>query len=56
MMVTKLGWEHCLAAAKAVRSFVSPNFSFHQEYKVTLLHLLTWGFLVLHAKATKKTP
>uniref|UniRef100_A0A672TF10 Uncharacterized protein n=1 Tax=Strigops habroptila TaxID=2489341 RepID=A0A672TF10_STRHB len=37
MTVTELGWEHCLAATKAVRSYVSPNFGFQQEYKVTLL-------------------
>ncbi|NXW58082.1 DS22A phosphatase, partial [Eurystomus gularis] len=40
MTVTELGWETCLAATKAVRSYVSPNFGFQQqlqEYEVTLL-------------------
>lgn len=40
MTVTELGWESCLAATKAVRSYVSPNFGFQQqlqEYEVTLL-------------------
>ncbi|NXW06534.1 DS22A phosphatase, partial [Fregetta grallaria] len=40
MTVTELGWEDCLAATKAVRSYVSPNFGFQQqlqEYEVTLL-------------------
>ncbi|CAM9433903.1 unnamed protein product [Bubo scandiacus] len=40
MTVTELGWEGCLAATKAVRSYVSPNFGFQQqlqEYEVTLL-------------------
>ncbi|XP_010287453.1 PREDICTED: dual specificity protein phosphatase 22-A-like, partial [Phaethon lepturus] len=38
--VTELGWEGCLAATKAVRSYVSPDFGFQQqlqEYEVTLL-------------------
>ncbi|XP_053127572.1 dual specificity protein phosphatase 22-A-like isoform X2 [Hemicordylus capensis] len=41
MTVTKLGWEECLAATKAVRSYVSPNFGFQQqlqEYEATLLN------------------
>lgn len=40
MTVTELGWERCLAATRAVRSYVSPNFGFQQqlqEYEVTLL-------------------
>ncbi|KAJ6623021.1 hypothetical protein lerEdw1_014857 [Lerista edwardsae] len=40
MTVTNLGWEECLAATKAVRSYVSPNFGFQQqlqEYETTLL-------------------
>lgn len=40
MTVTELSWESCLAATKAVRSYVSPNFGFQQqlqEYEVTLL-------------------
>ncbi|XP_061450445.1 dual specificity protein phosphatase 22-A-like [Rhineura floridana] len=40
MTVTDFGWEECLAATKAVRSYVSPNFGFQeqlQEYEVTLL-------------------
>ncbi|KFW73830.1 Dual specificity protein phosphatase 22-A, partial [Phalacrocorax carbo] len=31
MTVTELGWEGCLAATKAVRSYVSPNFGFQQQ-------------------------
>ncbi|KAM9623113.1 dual specificity protein phosphatase 22-A-like isoform 1-T1 [Morphnus guianensis] len=46
MTVTELGWESCLAATKAVRSYVSPNFGFQQqlqEYEVTLLQeYRTW--------------
>ncbi|XP_003227166.1 dual specificity protein phosphatase 22-A [Anolis carolinensis] len=40
MTVTDFGWEECLAATKAVRSYVSPNFGFQeqlQEYESTLL-------------------
>ncbi|XP_054026281.1 LOW QUALITY PROTEIN: dual specificity protein phosphatase 22-A [Dryobates pubescens] len=40
MTVTDLSWESCLAATKAVRSYISPNFGFQQqlqEYEVTLL-------------------
>uniref|UniRef100_A0A8D0BHW5 Uncharacterized protein n=1 Tax=Salvator merianae TaxID=96440 RepID=A0A8D0BHW5_SALMN len=40
MTVTNLGWEECLAATRAVRSYVSPNFGFQeqlQEYEMTLL-------------------
>ncbi|XP_034975416.1 dual specificity protein phosphatase 22-A isoform X2 [Zootoca vivipara] len=40
MTVTNFGWEECLTATKAVRSYVSPNFGFQeqlQEYEVTLL-------------------
>lgn len=40
MTVTELGWERCLAATKAVRSYASPNFGFQQqlqEYEQTLL-------------------
>ncbi|XP_067158974.1 dual specificity protein phosphatase 22-A-like [Apteryx mantelli] len=40
MTVTELGWERCLAATKAARSYVSPNFGFQQqlqEYEATLL-------------------
>ncbi|XP_044283813.1 dual specificity protein phosphatase 22-A-like isoform X2 [Varanus komodoensis] len=40
MTVTSLGWEECLTATKAVRSYVSPNFGFQeqlQEYEMTLL-------------------
>lgn len=40
MTVTNFGWEECLAATKAVRSYVSPNFGFQQqlqEYEGTLL-------------------
>ncbi|XP_034282456.1 dual specificity protein phosphatase 22-A-like [Pantherophis guttatus] len=40
MTVTHFGWKECLAAAKAVRSYVSPNFGFQkqlQEYEATLL-------------------
>ncbi|KFV17234.1 Dual specificity protein phosphatase 22-A, partial [Pterocles gutturalis] len=40
MTVTELGWEGCLAATKAVRSYVSPNYNFQQqlqEYEATLL-------------------
>uniref|UniRef100_A0A8C3KPA8 Dual specificity phosphatase catalytic domain-containing protein n=1 Tax=Calidris pygmaea TaxID=425635 RepID=A0A8C3KPA8_9CHAR len=46
MTVTELGWEGCLAATKAVRSYVSPNFGFQQqlqEYEATLLQeYRTW--------------
>ncbi|NWZ72417.1 DS22A phosphatase, partial [Acrocephalus arundinaceus] len=41
MTVTELGWDSCLAATKAVRSYVSPNPGFQQqlqEYERTLLH------------------
>lgn len=40
MTVTDLSWEECLAATRAVRSYVSPNFGFQQqlqEYERTLL-------------------
>ncbi|KAF4795073.1 Dual specificity protein phosphatase 22-A [Turdus rufiventris] len=40
MTVTELGWESCLAATKAARSYVSPNSGFQQqlqEYERTLL-------------------
>lgn len=40
MTVTNLGWEECLAATKAVRSYVCPNFGFQQqlqEYERTSL-------------------
>ncbi|NXU68291.1 DS22A phosphatase, partial [Horornis vulcanius] len=40
MTVTELGWESCLAATKAVRSYASPNPGFQQqlrEYESTLL-------------------
>nr|XP_020664145.1 dual specificity protein phosphatase 22-A-like [Pogona vitticeps]XP_020664146.1 dual specificity protein phosphatase 22-A-like [Pogona vitticeps] len=40
MTVTNLGWEECLAATRAVRSYVSPNFGFQEqleEYERTLL-------------------
>ncbi|KAH0619671.1 hypothetical protein JD844_000534 [Phrynosoma platyrhinos] len=40
MTVTNFGWEECLTATKAVRSYVSPNFGFQeqlQEYESTLL-------------------
>ncbi|XP_068882851.1 uncharacterized protein [Aphelocoma coerulescens] len=40
MTVTELGWQSCLAATKAVRSYVSPNAGFQQqlqEYERTLL-------------------
>uniref|UniRef100_A0A8B9PYP2 Dual specificity protein phosphatase 15 n=1 Tax=Apteryx owenii TaxID=8824 RepID=A0A8B9PYP2_APTOW len=40
MTVTELGWERCLAATKATRSYVSPNFGFRrqlQQYEATLL-------------------
>ncbi|XP_062997152.1 dual specificity protein phosphatase 22-A-like isoform X2 [Elgaria multicarinata webbii] len=40
MTVTDFGWEEGLAATKAVRSYVSPNFGFQeqlQEYETTLL-------------------
>ncbi|KAM6057684.1 dual specificity protein phosphatase 22-A-like isoform 2-T3 [Chlamydotis macqueenii] len=40
MTVTQLGWEGCLAATKAARSYVSPNVGFQQqlrEYEETLL-------------------
>ncbi|NXP54989.1 DS22A phosphatase, partial [Heliornis fulica] len=40
MTVTELGWEGCLAATKAVRSYASPNFGFQQQlqdYEATLL-------------------
>ncbi|XP_013918376.1 PREDICTED: dual specificity protein phosphatase 22-A-like [Thamnophis sirtalis] len=46
MTVTHFGWKECLAAAKAVRSYVSPNFGFQkqlQEYETTLLQeYRTW--------------
>ncbi|XP_061077722.1 dual specificity protein phosphatase 22-A [Conger conger] len=31
MSVTSYGWEECLSAVKAVRSFVGPNFGFQQQ-------------------------
>uniref|UniRef100_A0A8C3NVI8 Dual specificity protein phosphatase 22-A n=1 Tax=Cyanoderma ruficeps TaxID=181631 RepID=A0A8C3NVI8_9PASS len=40
MTVTELGWESCLAATRAVRSYASPNPGFQQqlqEYERTLL-------------------
>ncbi|XP_068117652.1 dual specificity protein phosphatase 22-A-like [Hyperolius riggenbachi] len=40
MTVTSLGWEDCLSAVKAVRSYVSPNLGFQkqlQEYEMTLV-------------------
>ncbi|XP_028932005.1 dual specificity protein phosphatase 22-A-like isoform X1 [Ornithorhynchus anatinus] len=40
MTVTDFGWEDCLSAVKAVRSYVSPNFGFQQqlqEFEMTLL-------------------
>ncbi|NWX49834.1 DS22A phosphatase, partial [Steatornis caripensis] len=40
MTVTELGWEGCLAATKAARSYVGPNLGFQQqlqEYEETLL-------------------
>uniref|UniRef100_A0A8C4JCB5 Dual specificity protein phosphatase 15 n=1 Tax=Dromaius novaehollandiae TaxID=8790 RepID=A0A8C4JCB5_DRONO len=40
MTVTELSWEGCLAATRAVRSYVSPNCGFQQqlqEYEATLL-------------------
>lgn len=40
MTVTNLGWEECLAATRAIRSYVSPNFGFQEqleEYERTLL-------------------
>ncbi|XP_038662215.1 dual specificity protein phosphatase 22-A [Scyliorhinus canicula] len=40
MTVTDHGWEECLSAVKAARSFVSPNFGFQQqlqEFEVTLV-------------------
>ena len=38
MTVTDYGWEDCLSAIKAVRSFVGPNYGFQsqlQEYQTT---------------------
>lgn len=38
MTVTHYGWEDCLTAVKAVRSFVGPNYGFQQqlqEYQTT---------------------
>ncbi|OWK53245.1 Dual specificity protein phosphatase 22-A [Lonchura striata] len=40
MTVTELGWQSCLAATRAVRSYASPNSGFQQqlqEYQSTLL-------------------
>ncbi|XP_056381480.1 dual specificity protein phosphatase 22-A-like isoform X2 [Hyla sarda] len=40
MTVTSFGWEECLSAVKAVRSYVGPNLGFQQqlqEYEMTLL-------------------
>ncbi|XP_048173006.1 dual specificity protein phosphatase-like isoform X2 [Corvus hawaiiensis] len=40
MTVTELGWQSCLAATKAVRSYASPNAGFQQQlqdYERTLL-------------------
>ncbi|KAM4614324.1 dual specificity protein phosphatase 22-A-like isoform 1-T1 [Discoglossus pictus] len=40
MTVTNFGWEDCLSAVKAVRSYADPNFGFQQqlqEYQMTLL-------------------
>ncbi|XP_030138002.4 dual specificity protein phosphatase 22-A [Taeniopygia guttata] len=40
MTVTELGWQSCLAATRAVRSYACPNSSFQQqlqEYQSTLL-------------------
>lgn len=31
MTVTHYGWEECLSAVKAVRSFVGPNYGFQQQ-------------------------
>ncbi|KAL1256461.1 hypothetical protein QQF64_012006, partial [Cirrhinus molitorella] len=31
MTVTNYGWEECLTAVKAVRSFVGPNYGFQQQ-------------------------
>ncbi|XP_062442201.1 dual specificity protein phosphatase 22-A-like [Rhea pennata] len=33
MTVTDLGWETCLAATKAARSYVSPNFGFQRQLR-----------------------
>ncbi|KAI6077631.1 Dual specificity protein phosphatase 22-A-like protein [Aix galericulata] len=40
MTVTELGWERCLAATRAARSYASPNPGFQQQlrdYESTLL-------------------
>ncbi|KAM3918397.1 dual specificity protein phosphatase 22-A-like isoform 1-T1 [Leptodactylus fuscus] len=40
MTVTAFGWEECLSAVKAVRSYVGPNLGFQQqlqEYEMTLV-------------------
>ncbi|NXQ48326.1 DS22A phosphatase, partial [Catharus fuscescens] len=40
MTVTELGWESCLAATRAARSYASPNSGFQQqlqEYERSLL-------------------
>ncbi|XP_043937694.1 dual specificity protein phosphatase 22-A-like [Protopterus annectens] len=31
MTVSKFGWEDCIAAVKAIRSYVGPNFGFQQQ-------------------------
>ncbi|XP_067853615.1 dual specificity protein phosphatase 22-A [Heptranchias perlo] len=41
MTVTDYGWEECLSAVKAARSYASPNFGFQQqlqEFEVTLVN------------------
>nr|XP_038041335.1 dual specificity protein phosphatase 22-A-like isoform X5 [Anas platyrhynchos] len=46
MTVTELGWERCLAATRAVRSYASPNPGFQQQlrdYESTLLDELRDG-------------
>ncbi|KAM3665507.1 dual specificity protein phosphatase 22-A-like isoform 1-T1 [Ammospiza maritima maritima] len=56
MTVTELGWQSCLAATRAVRSYASPNPGFQQqlqEYESTLLHEVRHPRGVLEGFATR---
>ncbi|XP_039619325.1 dual specificity protein phosphatase 22-A [Polypterus senegalus] len=50
MTVTNLGWEDCLCAVKAVRSFVGPNFGFQQQLQEFHMSLVSEYRLWLQTK------
>ncbi|XP_023790266.1 dual specificity protein phosphatase 22-A-like [Cyanistes caeruleus] len=57
MTVTELGWESCLAATKAVRSYVSPNPGFQQqlqEYERTLLQEVRCPRIILEGFSSRR--